>query len=296
MPKSQASCNGDAGPKCGGSVPNPAAEREPDLIVPLRAADSAWTGGKAATLARLIRLGVSVPDGWVLTLHADRLLRSGQLSGHDLDALVRGRLTASYRAAARFAVRSSADVEDSAAASYAGQFLTELAVPRDEVPAAVRRVAASAASPSARSYARRLGVQPPAAIAVLVQEQVDPVLAGVCFSAHPVTGAGTVIVEHVHGGGEAVASGGALAGSHVLPRLPGGAVDTAPLAAAGRTAGWLTQAALLAIRLESALGCPQDVEWAVDGRQLWVLQSRPITTIGVRTQYRAGTAKARSGA
>lgn len=254
---------------------------EPGLAVRLSAAESAEAGGKAASLARLVRLGVAVPDGWVLTLRADRLRRCGQLPDGALDSLIRDRLLAWHPAAERFAIRSSADTEDSAQASYAGQFRTELNVLRDDVPGAVRRVAASAGNPSARSYARRLGVRAPEAMAVLVQEQVNARLSGVCFTVHPVTGAPALVLEYASGLGGAVVSGGELAGSYVLPRLPGRGFTERQFAAAGPVAArWLREMALLAVQLEAMLCRPQDVEWAVDGRRLWVLQVRPITTIG----------------
>jgi phosphoenolpyruvate synthase/pyruvate phosphate dikinase len=259
----------------------------PGLLVPLADARRADAGGKAAALAALLRLGVAVPDGWVVTALAYRLLRSGELSGGAFDAAVLGRLRADGREAdQRFAVRSSADAEDSAEASYAGQFRTELNVPRDEVPAAVRRVAASARNASALTYARRLGVRPPRAMAVLVQEQLDPFLSGVCLTVHPVTGAPAAVLEYAHGLGDTVASGAGHAGSHVLPRLPGGGFDWAPLASVSQqTAYWLRAVVLLAARLEEELAGPLDIEWAVDRRGLWAVQVRPVTAVGRRAVH-----------
>jgi hypothetical protein len=128
------------------------------LMVPLRAATFAEGGGKAGGLALLISLGVAVPDGWVLTLRADLRRRAGQLGDEALDLLIRESLAAGdYPPGCAFAVRSSARTEESAQASYAGQFRSGLNVACEDVPAAVRRVAAPASSPSARSYARRLG-------------------------------------------------------------------------------------------------------------------------------------------
>jgi phosphoenolpyruvate synthase/pyruvate phosphate dikinase len=253
-----------------------------DLLVPLPVGEDAEVGGKAANLARLRRMGVAVPDGWVVTLQADRLRRSGELSVDALDALVRDRLLAGDTPAdGRYAVRSSADTEDSARASYAGQFRTELNVACADVPAAVRRVADSLHGTSARAYARRLGVRVPDAMAVLVQEQLQPFLSGVCFTAHPVTGAPALVLEYAHGLGDEVAGGGAPAGSYVLPRLPGGGFADARLAEVDPpTARWLRAVSQLCLEVAAAFGAPQDVEWAVDRRGLWLLQARPITTIG----------------
>lgn len=251
-------------------------------MVPLSMAEGTDAGGKAVGLARLLRIGVAVPDGWVVTLRADRLHRLGELSDGAIDALVSDRLLAEGQPAdRRFAVRSSADTEDSAKASYAGLFRTELNVPRDDVPGAVRRVLASLDSPSALVYARRLRVRAPEAMAVLVQEQLDPFLSGVCFTAHPVTGAPSIVVEYARGLGDAVASGAKAVGSYVLPRRrSGGFADQQLAELDASTGGWLRAVALLAVDVEAQLGGPQDIEWAVDDRGLWLVQARPITTIG----------------
>ncbi|MGH3155067.1 MAG: PEP/pyruvate-binding domain-containing protein [Streptosporangiaceae bacterium] len=245
-------------------------------------------GGKAAGLARLFGLGVAVPDGWVLTSEAIRMHRRGELGDAEFDSLIRDRMLAGLHPVShRFAVRSSAAVEDSAQASYAGQFRTELNVARHEVPAAVRRVADSVTGQAARSYARRLGLPAPESMAVIVQEQVSPSLAGVCLTAHPVTGAPALVLEYAYGLGDTVVSGGALAGSLVLPQCEDGGLAERQLADVGPPAStWLRGVALLASKLATILGSPQDVEWAVDHRGLWVVQTRPISTVGAPSSSR----------
>src|SRR5690348_2521327 len=98
--------------------------------------DPAVVGGKAAQLGRLRRAGLPVPDGGVVTVAAQRRLRDGTLRLDALAATVHSRLSG-YSADEIFAVRSSAEVEDSARASFAGQFRSLLGVRRDDVPAAV---------------------------------------------------------------------------------------------------------------------------------------------------------------
>jgi rifampicin phosphotransferase len=87
----------------------------------------------------------------------------------------------------RFAVRSSGAAEDLTDASYAGLYETYLNVPADELAQAVRRCFAAAGADRVQAYQERHGGSP-AAMAVLVQAMVDPVAAGVAFTAHPVTG------------------------------------------------------------------------------------------------------------
>ena len=244
--------------------------------VPLESADDpAVVGGKAASLRRCIAARLSVPAGGVVTIAAHRRRLDGELSEAALAAAIRSRL-ARFPPGEVFAVRSSAEVEDSARASFAGQFQSLLNVSRDDVPGSVRAVQDSAANPSARRYAARLGVPAPDALAVIVQLQVLARVAGVCFTVDPVTGRDDVLVEYALGIGDAVVGGQAIpAGSHRFRRSADG---TLVPGADGEYLAEAQRVAEIAIALESRFGSPQDVEWAYDTEQLWLLQARPITT------------------
>ncbi|MEV4315561.1 PEP/pyruvate-binding domain-containing protein [Actinocrispum sp. NPDC049592] len=220
-------------------------------MIPLaRAYDVEVAGGKAARLGTLIRLGVPVPPGYVV------------VGDYDDSAL------AGYPAHQRFAVRSSASVEDSRQASFAGQFQSILDVERAAVPAAVAQVRQSLSSASAATYARRLGADLPTRLAVVVQEQVRPLRSGVCFTINPVTAAAELVIEYVDGLGD---------------RLVSGQVDPLATVHLSRTTpdhGELGEVARLALEVERLLGDgPQDIEWAIDPAGVWILQSRPITTL-----------------
>jgi pyruvate, water dikinase len=243
------------------------------------ARDPAVVGGKAARLGELLRLGVPVPAGWVLTCRARR-------PGHQ-DAMgvavVAALRDAGYDAHARFAVRSSADTEDSARASFAGQFRTLLNVARDDVPEAVGTVDDSLGSGAVLTYSARLGIAPPQGMAVIVQEQVDAEIAGVCFTIHPVTGESELVLEWTHGLGEGIVGGStADLGSRVFRRTDAGLAIEQDIPSARAATDRLTAVAELALRLELLLGCPQDVEWAVANGRVWILQARPISTLNRR--------------
>ncbi|TCR16033.1 PEP/pyruvate-binding domain-containing protein [Streptomyces sp. BK205] len=237
----------------------------PDLWTPLaKASDFVASGGKAVRLGEMIRLGLPVPDGGVVG--SDTARRGlGAAEARQLLAWLR---QAGHGPGQRFAVRSSAAAEDSRRASFAGQYLSVLDVARDDVPDAVVQVQRSVAGRSAARYAQRLGVEVPDALAVVVQEQIWPVRSGVCFTVHPVTGAAEVVVECAHGLGDALAGGREMpAETAVFPRT------------ALRAEGLLGEVAELALRVEKLLADgPQDIEWAVDERGLWLLQCRPVTT------------------
>ena len=107
-----------------------------------------------------------------------------------------------------FAVRSSAVDEDSTAASFAGQHLTLLNVhSAADVPGAVREVWWSANSDSAITYRQKVGLFTRPSVGVVVQTLINPDVAGVMFTEHPVTGADERLIEASWGLGEAVVAG-----------------------------------------------------------------------------------------
>lgn len=241
------------------------------------ASDTPQVGGKAANLGRCIRAGWPVPAGGVVTTDAHRRILAGELDLATLGAEVAAGLAA-YQPDQLFAVRSSAEVEDSATASFAGQFQSVLNVMPGDVPAAITAVQRSVKNPAAIRYARRVGTREPDVLAVIVQFQVNARLAGVCFTRDPVTGTDDVLVEYTTGIGEAVVGGLALAtDSCRFRREPGGELATAD---AGEYVADAARVAEMAIALESMFAGPQDVEWAYDAQTLWLLQARPITIAG----------------
>jgi pyruvate,water dikinase len=254
---------------------------------PLAAADRRH-GAKAAALARLVRAGFPVPDGIVLADPA---------AGGWPEALA-----PALRAlgAERFAVRSSAEAEDGARASFAGQLHTTLNVPAGRVAEAVRRTAGSGRGDGLAAYQARTGRRIGGPVPVLVQVMVDARAAGVAFTRHPVTGGDELVIEAVHGLGERLVAGAATPERWTVPTAPhrwtpaatphrwiptatphrwagaGGAVAAAGTGVlTSRQAGAVADTAR---RVEALFGCPQDVEWAIADGRVWVLQARPITT------------------
>ncbi len=112
---------------------------------------------------------------------------------------------------AAYAVRSSADVEDGASHSFAGQFRSILDVQGVAAVAdAVALVRASADEPAVRAYAAGAGLDPDAIrVGVVVQAMVDPVVSGVAFSRNPLSGLDEVVIEAIPGRGDALLGHGA---------------------------------------------------------------------------------------
>jgi len=272
-------------------------------VVPLIEADPAC-GRKAHALATLMRAGLPVPDGFVVTDPATDLafdLASGLASG---PAEEPRRISAHLRRlrARAVAVRSSGMVEDSETGSFAGQMETVLGVRTvDEVLAAIARCGASAGTQRAQAYRAHFDLAGEATTPVIVQALVEADRAGVLFTRDPRTGDHTIVINASWGLGESVVSG-AVVPDELIVAPPADAVDVvlgtkqtrldlsdhglvrSPVPEPDRvrgcmTAGEIRRLVALGRRCESLFGRPQDVEWAVRGGRIWLLQSRPITTL-----------------
>lgn len=207
----------------------------------------------------------------------------------------------------RLAVRSSAVDEDGSQHSFAGQFDTFLFVDPNGIGGKVAAVWRSGFSDRILEYRRQHGLSkaPFAAPAVLVQKMVNADVSGVAFSADPVSGRRSLaVVSAVPGLGTALVGGEAAADVFKVDRA-GAIVERAivrknishvfdPAADEGVSAVTLNHTdalkpaltdeqaiavAALARRAAHAFGQPQDIEWAIEGNQLFLLQSRPITTL-----------------
>ncbi len=256
------------------------------------ALDAGEAGHKAANLAVLMRAGFPVPDGLVLLADAldhalDQAGLSPAASAEAVAAIdVPVEVGAAMREAVRrwgdtpLAVRSSGAAEDLPSASYAGLYTTVLDVNgEDELMAAVRRCWASAFGDVVRSYHPQLASERPR-LAVLIQPMVRARAAGVAFTADPVTGdPDAVMVEAVLGTGERLVSGAATPDEWVVrgdSAVRRGSGEEAIDAAVARAV------AALARQVEQHQGCPQDVEWALAGETVVLLQARPITALRER--------------
>ena len=268
--------------------------RPGDVVGP----DSALLGGKGANLLALSAACLPVPAGFCLTTAAYRafLAHNGlkpTSSPSDLVAILQAGTFPPWLAQAiiaageelsagehRLAVRSSATMEDLAAASFAGQGESVLDVPGDEgdaLLAAVRRCWASLWSGRAQSYRPAAGAETPL-MAVVVQQMIPCDLAGIAFTVDPLDGTPAVVIEAVRGLADRLAAG-EVAGERYRLERPG----LLPLAAhrgALLAAEQLRQIATLALAAEQHFGSPQDVEWGLQGNTTFLFQSRPITVHG----------------
>jgi pyruvate,water dikinase len=257
--------------------------------------DVSVAGGKGASLAAMTAAGLPVPPGFAVVasalercLDADRLRELSRAGSSDeAQGLVgvaeppRDAIHAAYeRLGGRVAVRSSATAEDSDMASFAGQQDTYLGIEGpDAVCEHVVRCWASFFSERALFYRRHKGSLDDLAMAVVVQRMVEAEKAGVLFTVDPVQRRrDRMIVEAVHGLGEPVVSGEVTPDHYVLDRE--GEVQREHLVSRGTLSrDELRELARLGRRLEEHFGSAQDVEWAIGDGQVYLLQSRPVTTL-----------------
>lgn len=266
-------------------------------IVPfIKARETSLYGSKAVGLGDAARQGLPVPPGAALSGDLVEAVASGN------DAAIEKVMKGIAGLSAPFAVRSSAVDEDSAAASFAGQHLTVLNVhSAADVPGAIREVWWSANSDSAITYRQRVGLFTRPSVGVVVQTLLNPDVAGVIFTEHPVTGADERLIEASWGLGEAVVAGLVIPDQFRLDRagrvlerragrkriavrsLPNGGTFEQQVPAAQVNQLCLGDAqvaalAELALQCEKVYGPRRDIEWAFQNGTLYLLQCRAVTT------------------
>lgn len=256
------------------------------IISPDEEAGPRELGGKGYALARAQCAGFPVPPFLAISPAACEASRTASGSIEFPEAL-RRELTAALAELCpngeRTAVRSSSVDEDGANASFAGQLESFLFVRPEDVATRIVQVWQSALAARVLAYRGRHGLaQIPPPPAVLVQRMVDASAAGVAFSADPVSGRrGTCVVAAVRGVAERLVSGERNADTWHIDRS--GRIEGRPVAGAHPclSDGQALEVAALARRCAQHFGRPQDIEWALEGGRIWLLQSRPITSLGV---------------
>ena len=208
------------------------------------------------------------------------------------------------------AVRSSATAEDLPEASFAGQQSTFLNVQsEEEVVNAVQECWASLFEPRAIFYRQQQGFDHfKVGIAVPVQKMVQSEASGVMFTIEPVTSdRSKIAIEAVYGLGEAIVSGGVTPDLYIIDKdglrisskkignqewqlirnpTPGDE-DTnikVPLQPSIQSQQKLTDNEIISLAklgkyIEDLYQFPQDIEWAKEDKEIFIVQTRPVTTI-----------------
>lgn len=232
-----------------------------------------FAGGKGGMLAKMFQGGYLVPEGFVILPSAFQGEKLNEKAWNEILRLLNA--IRKNKEGSLFAVRSSALSEDSAQASFAGEFETVLNVGTDkEIQEAIYAVFRSRESERVKAYSSVQGMDQSHQIAVVIQLMVPSEISGVLFTADPITGSfASMIGNYVHGLGEQLVSGEANAYDFKFNR-PKGKYD-----GPNEFKKYADNLYEYALKLEKQLGCPQDIEWAVAKGKLYLLQARPITTL-----------------
>ncbi|MHA1976256.1 MAG: PEP/pyruvate-binding domain-containing protein [Candidatus Hodarchaeales archaeon] len=233
----------------------------------------ALAGGKGRILAQLFQLGYPIPDGFVILPTAFRKNNLRPEVWQDVtDNLDR---LSSQNNVKSFAVRSSALNEDSVEASFAGEFETVLDVrTKESIKTAINTVHQSKLSKRVQAYSIAKGIENDHQIAIVVQNFIEPEISGVIFSVDPITGNRSRIVgNYVYGGGDSLVSGESNAFKFDLNKRNGKYTGHHKMR---KYSKYLYK---LILKLEAQFGCPQDIEFAIADKKVFILQSRPITTL-----------------
>jgi len=225
----------------------------------LTAADAGRFGGKAVQCGVLLQAGFPVPEGIAIAFEA----------GDEAHLPEDARVWIAARPSMRFAVRSSAADEDGAGHSFAGIHESVLDVDANAIEEAIATCVASMSSDRARAYREARGLDGNRGAAVLIQRMIEPRRAGVAFTADPISGdRDTIVINAAAGRGEAVVGG-----------------TVTPEETRVRKSEARDPLAKLMLRVEEHYGAPQDVEWCDDGESLWIVQSRPITSLADNIEW-----------
>lgn len=301
-------------------------------------ADLAKVGGKGANLGELTRAGFNIPPGFCVTTdafrrfmaeaHQDLYPKLDDAAPDDIEQLrrvgheVRGLLQQlplpediaddvkeAWSKTGRghtYAVRSSATAEDLPYASFAGQHDTYLNVRgEDTLLEKIKACFISLFTDRAILYRMQNGFDHrKTAIAVVVQQMVQPDVAGILFTADPVSGNRNIAsIDASFGLGEALVSGLVSADLYQVDKkncqivkrqisskqiairsLPEGGTEQVALPEAERKRAALTDAQVIDLvkvgnQIEAYYGKPQDIEWALAEDIFHITQSRPVTSL-----------------
>lgn len=231
-------------------------------------------GNKALNLHRMWRKRFNIPKTWICTWnayldyqkHGPAIIDS--LSKELEQVIVPGR---------SYAVRSSANIEDSGHRSFAGQFTSLLNIQGlDQLLQAVRVVWDTAEAEGIQTYLQRSMLPVDRLLmAVIIQEMIEPELSGVSFSLNPITGQEEIIVEAVHGDGTRLMQSGVTPMRWVsrwgtLLEKP----DEEHL-----PTGLIEQIVVQTKKIARVMRRDIDLEWVYDGKRLYWVQLRDITAL-----------------
>lgn len=255
-------------------------------------------GGKATALAKIGRAIDNIPDWFVVSFKGLDVENKEIIK--EAEDEIKEKLTQlsddSY-----FAIRSSAGNEDSKENSFAGQFDTFLYIKKNDVIQKIKEVYMSAFSKRIETYRKENNIQEITIPSVIVQKMVNSEKAGVAFGANPINSdVKETVVTAVYGLGSSLVDGIATSDTYIIKdneikkeiskkdfyhKLENGIVVQRQVEEEFQEKQVLTDKQIqevkeLVKKAGDFFGRYQDIEWGYENEKLYLLQSRPITTLG----------------
>ena len=261
-------------------------------------------GGKGASLGEMIHEGIPIPSGFVIISKAHQKFLNAQLPTDITEEILKA---FDLLEVDRVAVRSSAIAEDSSQASWAGQLDTYLNVSKEDLIEKIKECWHSIKSERALEYAAGKDLsEDQLFVAVVVQKMVESESSGVMFTVNPITKDNNeIMLEAGYGLGEMLVQGLITPDNFLIDKntleikernidiqekmmvFKDGENREVAVAEDKKdkqaiSDEMIKELAKMAIKIENHYGVPQDIEWAIDeNSKIWILQSRPITTLSV---------------
>ena len=224
-------------------------------------------GAKAERLFQMKQHGLNVPELFCVT---------DETKQEEVHEYVRRK----FPEGTLFSVRSSASAEDSSSFSFAGQLDTFLFVPSDELPEKIRLCRASANSESVTEYLRISGIRrTDLHINVIVQVMVNADCSGVIFTANPQGILSEAVITVGYGTGDNVVEDRVAVNTYYCNRYDSSFYAELHDDAPKLGSDIITTLLKIAADVREQFGCECDIEYAVKNGEVFVLQTRPITTL-----------------
>ena len=239
-----------------------------------QAGNSSWVGQKAKSLWYLKKIGAQIPKTYVCTFSAyDEYISGNQ----DIQKALETELEKVIDIEKSYSIRSSANLEDHIDHSFAGQFDSYLHIKSiNEIFEAIVSIWESVKGERVKSYLERIGIPwGDLKMAVIIQEMITADFSGVIFTKNPITSLDEVIVEAVAGTGISILQEGNTPNRWVYKW--GNLIEEPQNG--GLSSAVINEIVVRSNKISKKYGAPVDLEWVYDGKQIYWLQLREITTI-----------------
>lgn len=246
-------------------------------------------GGKAQILSSLKRSGFNVPNGFVLTTNAfshfvnDRREKYKDIKNYQFPPDILKEIGHAWKLLKnkKVIVRSSATIEDSAQLSFAGQYATFMNIQNERrLIEGIKKCYYLMFTKRVSTYCKNNKIDLKAVeMGVVIQEMIDTDFSGVMFTKDPVKNSEDIIIETTKGLGDLLTSGYVNPNRYVINK-DDMKIKSKHLEYAQQIPdNILVEIAKLGKRIENLFEISQDIEWGLKNREIYLFQSRPITTL-----------------